>query len=356
MRQLFSVCLVLLGLSLAVPQAGAADDVYTVSGIKVDASAPSSIDAQTKAIENGRDRAWQTLYRRLTRQDDWPRQPALDPTTLQRLIRSYQVHDARSSTTRFVASMTYVFNANAVRRLLQQADIAYSDVTAKPVLIIPLAPGWVAQTPWTKVWADPRFAHGAVPFVLPPDDAIDAPTLAAIRFDHTAWPDVEPMASRVHASAAYLVLVIPQRSQMIVKIRGLGPGSPPSIPDLVISIPPRTPPAISFAKVADAAANAIEDSWKSRSVVDYGKRATVIAALRVDSLVEWGDLLQKLGAVPTITDVNVLAMDIGEARVEIAYAGTTDQLNQQLSRQGLNLANEGGQWWLERADTQTGSR
>ena len=356
MRQLLSACLVLLGLTFAIPQAGAADDPYTVSGIKVDASAASTVVAQTKAIESGRDRAWQTLYRRLTRQEDWSRQPALDPTTLQRLIRSYQVLDARSSTTRFVASMTYVFNANAVRRVLQQADIAYSDATAKPVLVIPLGPGWSAQTPWTRVWADPRFARGAIPFVLPPNDAIDSSALAAIRFDRTAWQDVEPMASRVHASEAYLVLVIPQRAQMIVKIRRLATGSSPSIPDVVVAVPPGTPPAKSFAKVADATANAIEEFWKSRSAIDFGKHAKVVAALRVDSLSQWGDLLQKLGSVPTITDVNVLAMDIGEARVEIAYAGSSDQLNQQLSRQGLSLANEGGQWWLERAGSDTGSR
>jgi len=356
MRQLLSLCLVLLGLVSAVPCARAADDTFAVSGIKVDASAPSAVDAQTKAIESGRDRAWQTLYRRLTRQEDWPHQPVLDPVTLQRLIRSYQVHDARSSTTRFVATMTYEFNANAVRRLLQQADIAYSDATAKPVLIIPLGPGWSAQTPWTKAWTDPRFAQGSIPFVLPPNDAIDAPALAAIRFEHTSWSDVEPMASRVHASEAYLALVIPQRTQMIVKIRRLGSGNSSPIPDVVTAVPPGTPPAKSFAKVADATANGIEEFWKSRSAVDFGKHGQVVAALHIDSLSAWGDLLQKLDAVPTITDVNVVAMDIGEARLEIAYAGSPDQLNQQLSREGLSLANEGGQWWLERADTETGNR
>ncbi len=355
MRQLFLSLLILFGLA-AAPRAGAADDPYTVSGVKVDATAPSAVDAQTKAIDSGRDQAWQTLYRRLTRQEDWGHQPTLDAVTLQRLIRSYQVQDARSSTTRFVASMTYVFNPNAVRRILQQASIAYSDATAKPTLIIPLGPAWSSQTPWTKAWADSRFAHGAVPFVLPPDDAVDASALTGIRFDRTAWQDVEPMASRVHATEAWLALVIPQRSQMIVKIRRLGAGSSPSVPDVVVPVAPGTPAAKSFAKVADATANAIEESWKSHSAIDYGKRGRLVAALHVDSLSDWGDMLQKLGSVSTVTDVNTLAMDIGEARVEIGYAGTADQLNQQLSHQGLTLANEGGQWWLERADSETGSR
>jgi hypothetical protein len=353
MRPLYSFCfLVVLGLSLAFRQA-TADDLYTVNGIKVDASAPSTVDAQTKAIDSGRDRAWQTLYRRLTKEEDWPRQPALDPATLQRLIRSYQVHDARSSTTRFVASMTYVFNANAVRHILQQADVAYSDVTAKPILVIPLAPRWLAQTPWTRAWADPRFAHGAIPLVLPPDDAIGAPALAALQFDSASWQDVEPMASRMHAAEAALALVIPQRAQMLVKTRLLGPGEMPRIADFAIAIPPKTPAAVAFAKVADATANAIINAWKARTVVDYGKRSNLTASAHVNSLADWGQLLQTLGSIPTVTDVRLIAMDIGEARLSIDYVGSTDQLNAQLGRSGLNLSNEDGEWWLGKSEAES---
>lgn len=348
MRPLYSLCLlVVLGFSLVFREA-AADDLYTVSGIKVDASAPSAIDAQTKAIDSGRDRAWQTLYRRLTKQEDWPKQPALDPATLQRLIRSYQVHGARSSTTRFVASMTYVFNANAVRRILQQADVAYSDVTAKPILVIPLGPGWSAQTPWTRAWSDPRFTQDAIPLVLPPNDAVGAPALAALQFDSASWQDVEPMASRVHAAQAALVLVIPQRTQMLVKIRLVGSGEMPKVADVVVPVAPKTPPAAAFAKVADAAAGAIINAWKTRSVVDYGKRSNLTVLAHVNSLADWGQLAQTLGSVATITDVRVFAMDIGEARLTIGYVGTTDQLNAQLARVGLNLSNEDGEWWLGR--------
>ena len=58
--------------------AAAAQDLYTVSGVHVDASAASSAEALNVAIAQGRPKAWQILYRRLTRQQDWARQPALD--------------------------------------------------------------------------------------------------------------------------------------------------------------------------------------------------------------------------------------------------------------------------------------
>lgn len=334
----------------------AADDPYTVSGIKIDASAPSAVEAQTRAINDGRERAWQALYRRLTKQDDWAHQPTLDPTTLQRLIRSYTVHDARSSTTRFVASMTYMFNPDAVRHVLQESNIAYSEAASRPLLVIPLGPGWYPKSPWTQAWKDPRFAQQNVPLLLPLNDAIDAPKLAALRFDSAAWQDLEPLASRVRATEIYLALVTPQRKQMIVKIRRLGPGPSTPVPDLTVAVPPKTPPAQAFGSVAEATASAIVDSWKSHSVVDFGKKSRLVASLRVNSLREWSQILEKLAAVSIISDVNVVAMDVGEARIAISYAGSSDQLGEQLGREGLAIANTGGEWWVTQTDSTAENR
>lgn len=190
-----------------------------------------------------------------------------------------------------------------------------------------------------------------MPLVLPQDDAVDTPVLAALHFDKATWQDVEPLAVRAHAAEVYLALVVPQRTQMIVKIRRLAAGSTPTISDITVPVQPKTPAARAFASVADAAAHTIIDLWKGLSVVDFGRKSKLVALLHVDSIEAWGQMLQKLGTVPTITDVNVMAMDIGEARLAISYVGSVDQLNEQLARQGLDLANENGEWWLAQADS-----
>jgi len=353
MRRLLLILVAALVAGATPSQLIAAGDPFTVSDIKVDATAQSAIEAQTKAINSGRAKAWQTLYRRLTKQQDWGRQPQLDDVTLQRLVRSYQARDQRSSTTRFVANMTYVFNANAVRHILQQANLAYSDVSARPVLVIPLAPGWSAQTPWTKAWRDPRFAHGAVPLVVPPDDKVDEPVLGSLHFDSAAWQDVEPMASRVRATEAYLVLVIPQHAQMLVKVRRLAASAGAAIPDFAVPTAPNTPAAKAFGAVADAAANAITESWKSRSATDFSRHSKLLASMRVETLEEWSQTLQKIEAVPTVSEVSTVAMDIGEVRVAISYAGTPDQLTEQLARSGLALSTDNGEWRIARSEAGT---
>ena len=105
-------------LLLAVP-AAAQDSLYTVSGIHVDASGTSSTEALNAAIAQGRGKAFQILYRRLTRQADWTRQPALDSAALLRISRGYTIANERRSTTRYVADVTYMFNPDAVVRTLR---------------------------------------------------------------------------------------------------------------------------------------------------------------------------------------------------------------------------------------------
>src|SRR5437868_1527305 len=105
-----------LVLTLLFSAPALADDLYTVAGVHVDASGASSSEALNVAIAQGRPKAWQILYRRLTRQQDWTRQPMLDAPALVRLSRGYTPTNERRSTTRYVADVAYNFNPDAVAR------------------------------------------------------------------------------------------------------------------------------------------------------------------------------------------------------------------------------------------------
>ena len=73
---LFAAALLLAG-PASTPAAAQDNSLYTVSAVHVDATGASSTEALNAAIAQGRGKAFQILYRRLTRQLDWGRQPAL---------------------------------------------------------------------------------------------------------------------------------------------------------------------------------------------------------------------------------------------------------------------------------------
>ena len=130
-------------------------DLFTVSDIHVDVVGKSSTEAYTNAIAEGRPRAFQILFRRLTQQKDWARQPVLDAAGLQRISRGYDVANERRSTTRYVADVTYRFNPDAVARLLRSANIAFTQGGASRILVVPMAPN-VTGGAWAQALGAPN--------------------------------------------------------------------------------------------------------------------------------------------------------------------------------------------------------
>lgn len=340
-RLLHFVPVLALAWMLASACPGEAEELYTVSGVHVDASAASSAEALNLAIAQGRPRAWQILYRRLTRQQDWGRQPALDQATLVRLSRSYVPANERRSTTRYVADVTYMFSPDAVARTLQAANIPFTQTVVRRILLVPMSPGYNSG-PWAQAFTAPSSRDAIVPFALP--TAADASDLAQLNFDTATWGDVEPVAERIKATEAALLQVVYANGKVTVYIRRLGQNEAPT--KTQVEVPLLQTLSTTYPAAAQAGLNAMEDLWKARSVVNYNTRGTLTADVKLDSLNQWGAVQAALSGANIVTNVQVVAMNSGYARLSITYLGTPDQLRDALGEQGLALSGKTGQFIL----------
>jgi hypothetical protein len=328
-----------LALALAFATSAQAEDLYTVSGVHVDASGASSAEALNVAIAQGRPKAWQILYRRLTRQQDWTRQPAMDAPGLVRLSRNYTPANERRSTTRYVADITYIFNPDAVARTLRDANIAFTQTVVRRILLVPMSPGY-SNGPWTQAFSGTH--ESAVPFSLP--TAADAADLTQLSFDNASWNDLAPAAARIKATEAALVQAIYANGKVTVNIRRLGQGETPSKTSL--DVPLLQTVSTTYPAAAQAALAAMDDLWKARSAVNPNARGTITADVTVNSLNQWGAIQTALSGMDNVTNVQVVAMNLGYARLSIGYQGSADQLREAMSEQGLALSGRGGQWTI----------
>ena len=333
----------MLGLVLVFGRpALAADPPFTISGVHVDASAPSSTEAYNTALDDGRPKAWQILFRRLTQQKDWARQPELDAATLLRISRGYTVANERRSTTRYVADVTYSFNPEAVARLLQGAGITYAQGTPRKILIVPMSPNFQLNAWAQALSAEAR--DSVVPFSLA--ENADAASLRDVNFDGAGFNDVSAAAKRANAPEVALVQMVSAPGKLVVNVRRLGAGENPV--KVSVDVPlAQTAPA-TYPAAATAAIGALEDMWKSRSSIDFAQRGRLTVNVKIDSLAQWGQIQTALAGVDNITNVTVNAMDIGFAQISIAYTGSSDQLRDMLGDAGLTLAPVRGQsaWTL----------
>ena len=329
--------------SVPVGPAFAADPPYTVSDVHVDATAASPAEALNAAMGQGRPKAWQILYRRLTRQADWARQPQLDINALLRITRGFTTANERRSTTRYVADVTFMFNPDAVNRLLQGAGIAFTQGAAKTVLIVPLSPGFAANGPWAQALNAPALKNSNVPFRVATE--ADAASLKTLNFDTASWGDVSAAARKINASEAALVQTVYANNKVTVNIRRIGVGESPA--KASVDVPLAGTLGNTYPLAANAALDAIEDMWKSRAVINYSQRGTLTANVRMSSLQRWGAIQTALGSADNVTGVTVNAMDIGYAQISISYLGSSDQLRDTLGGAGLSLTPvRGGSWTL----------
>jgi len=321
-------------------------DPYSVT-VPVDATAASASVAQNNAINGGRARAWTELSHRLVPQKDWAKLPGLDSGALERMVRGYTVSSERRSTTRYVARITYVFNPNAVKHLLRVANIGVSEPSGSAILLVAMSPTYNAHSPWEQAVAAQKSGAAAFPLVTPIGDEVDQSSLGPLRFGDAGWGRIQAAAARVHAGEAVLVQATdPAASKVTVRMRRGGPGKPVVLGDIEVPVSAGTPPEKVYATAAQQATAAIEDAWKNRGTVEVSKKTTMVAEVRIPSLSRWVSLLGRLSAIPSVTDVNVAAMNTGEARVNFTYSGTPDQLKSAAAQANLNLADRGGTWWL----------
>ena len=336
----FAAALLLAGPAVA-PAAAQDNSLYTVSAVHVDATGASSTEALNAAIAQGRARAFQTLYRRLTRQVDWPRQPALDAAGLLRISRGYNIANERRSTTRYVADVTYMFNPEGVARTLRAAQIAFSQNLAKRILVIPMSPG-VDHGAWAQALMAPAFRESAVPFTLL--GAEDDAALAALNLDTATWNDVSAVAVKNRVTEVGLVQAVSANGKVTVNIRRLGLGEQPA--KTSVDVPMLQSVTATYPAAAQAAVRAIEDMWKTRSAIDFSQRGHITADVRIESLAQWSEIQSALGSVSNVTGFTVTAMNMNYARINLGYLGGIDQVREALAGAGLSLTNRGGQWML----------
>jgi len=321
--------------------APARPDLFSVTGIKIEASAESAISARDVAMAQGRAAAWTKLFHRLTAAANWRKQPALDEKALERLIRGFEVANERRSTTRYLADVSFHFNPNAVRNLLRQSNIAYTETRSPPVLVIPLigGAGFDAMSPWTAAWKDNELQQGLVPFVTPAPDDPDADLLERPDLTQVDWNALAAMARRYNAGA--VILASASEDAKTVQMIELSPAGRAAASFAYAQS--------SFPADAQAVAERAEDAWKSRNAVDFTVRSQLVADVQFDSLDDWARIRSGLAAVRSISDVDVMGLTLHEAEISLTYSGRSEQLRDALAQQKLELLDMNGLLTLHQA-------
>jgi hypothetical protein len=332
-------------------------DLFTVRGVEVDVTAASAQAAKEQALKEAQAKAFGQLLDRMVAPAD---RPALARLSAAAFVRDYSVEQERSSSVRYIATLTVSFNPTLVRKALRDAGVSFTDMRSRPVVLLPVLKAggrtllWEDGNAWRVAWQ--TVGGGAlVPLILPRGDATDVQTVsadqalaadpAALAAEGMRWhtPDVMVLAATLSPDGRRL--------------------------DVAVSGTPSAP--VPFASVSyDLKAGETADQMLIRAVgdlgraIDAGYRQTLQAgggggaaqgpatdALSViaplDGFDTWLAIRDRLARVSMVRSTELISLTRTEAALVLHASAETDQVKTALAGAGLTLDwNDGGYWTM----------
>jgi hypothetical protein len=326
----------------SLPAHALAEDVYTVRDVPVDATANEAAEARVIAIRKGRSTALRMLFQRLTLEVDWPELPDLETSEVTTLGAGFEISGERNSPTRYLATITYRFKPQDVRDILQQFDFPFSEVQARPMVVLPVfiegenARIFQDDKNWSLAWANKNFAHELVPVKVPLGDLgdmISTPIEAALNDDYAA---LSGFAERYDV-----------QDILIVRMKQPEPGglisfefvrlSPTETETWVMTVP-NTRHIVPLMRMAiDRGLARMQEDWKARTIIRFDAQDTMVISARFEKISQWLVIKRAMQGTPNITDSRLVALSTGGAHMEWDVVGTPSQLALALAQHSVVL-------------------
>jgi hypothetical protein len=293
---------------------------------------------------------------RLTLKQDWNRLPKVSDSDLLALVQDFEVTSERSSTVRYIATLTFRFRPEPVRRLLRDRGIAFAETPSKPLIVLPvLAAGnravlWDDPNPWRAAWVRQPLNEGLVPMRVPADDlaavqAIDVQQ--ALKGDKDALAAVGRHYDNADVLVAQAVLSGSgeQRALQLTAVR-YSAGFPDQNWVSSVKSDPKESDEDFYARAVAGVIADVSEGWKKATLQQVGTEATLTAVVPITNLKDWVAVRDRLQNVPSIQRSALVSLSPEAARIEIHYVGDPQQLQLVLSQRDLVLAQGDADWTL----------
>ncbi|GAA6157268.1 hypothetical protein NBRC116588_27410 [Pyruvatibacter sp. HU-CL02332] len=344
-----AVLIGLAGMFSSAAWAQASSDIYTVTGVSVDATGADAGQAREKALTQGRIKAADEVLRRFTLYSDWPRLPELTAADGELLVTGIGIANERASGTRYLGDVTARLNPQQVRRFLRQSGVRFTENQAAPSLLLPVldTPGvrvlFDEPNPWRAAWESIGLSNSLVPIRLALGDLQDFSAIDAGGAIGADWAALEQIAGRYGVEQ---VLVAHARggdgNQLEVTLYRV---TPRGVDETRRNFQGDTIEAASLAG-AEGIRNSLIASWKTQNAVAFGLEQTVAVSVEFASLAEWAAIRQRLNSASIVQSVNVVAISPRGAQVNLRVSGPMPALGSNLAQRQLRLLDEGGVWTL----------
>lgn len=350
-----AVALMLVFPTLAA--AGAAE-TYDVPGIQVDVTAETAAAARDQALAEGEGKAFAALLAQFVDADTAAALADTDAETIRSLIRDFSISSEKSSAVRYLATLDYRFDAEAVQAFLTQRRAKFAAPPSEPVAVVPVweAQGrtvlWDDPNPWRNVWELRNPGAGGVPTVVPAGDLGDIATLSVEQATSGYGEALTALAERYRASGILVTharLVSDMRkdtSLVVVESSRYGDdGNRQWTTDLTVRSKEGEDLDALLARAVGEVSDVLTRRWRQSATVDASEVAELAVQVPISSLRDWVDVRSRLDSVAAVRKFDMLSLSRDAVRLKLVYMGGLSALQEALAASGMTLI-QGADGWL----------
>jgi Uncharacterized protein conserved in bacteria (DUF2066) len=341
----------------ARPQSGA--DVFTVSGIEVDATSSDAVSARAQAVREGQQAGLDRLLRRLVPAEAYPRLPPAASLPIDDYVQSFQIANEELSSTRYIAELAVAYDPDAVRALLSDGGFAFAQAVSMPVVVLPLyetAQGarlWQEENPWWQAWVDHMDPEQLLRLVLPLGDLED---FAKVSVAQAQAGDPVALADLAARYGAQDTLVVTARTEggpapeqvsaVRFDARRVGRQQQQDGQPLSLAVEPDRPLEAVLALAVEQIQASLDERWKSANLLRFDQGGVMLVSVPIARLTDWVAVKQSLERLPEVSAIAMQSFARDRVGLELRYIGDEFHLEQALARLGLALTREGESWLL----------
>jgi hypothetical protein len=346
----------LVSVGFAFP-AAAQSDLFTVRKVPIDVTANSAVEAREQAIAQGHRDALDRLFQRLVPSEYWRDIPELPLQDIFALTVNFSVDDERTSDVRYIADFTVRFLGDEVQGFLRRSNIPFAVTRSDPVLVVPV---WTDEAgsriwldnPWYEFWLWHASDAELVPLLVPLGDLQDMSSVSADGALILNATMLTPLMERYNAGDIIVsearLQGSPEEGTARLATNSLqfsGAGAARLGETFVQGEGEELEEVMR--RAADSLTWEIQEAWKRNNLIAYGNLRSIFVNAYTPDLTSWLEMRNRLRRVAAIDQVKILSVSKGGSGLDIAFAGTEQQLSQALAQNDLRLAlNVDSQWEL----------
>jgi hypothetical protein len=211
---------------------------------------------------------------------------------------------------------------------------------------------WDDPNAWREAWGRRSADSGAIRLTVPLGDASDLAIIDAGRAEAGKPDALTAIARRNGGDEAIVALAIARREGdklvgLDLSIKRYLSGRLADTHGTTLDANPGENADDFLKRAADTIAGEIASGSRKSTGPRSDQQAILAASVQIGSIGEWVRVRDRLASVPAIRKVDLLSLNRHEAKIQIKYVGSSDQLKSSLAEADLGLDGTDPIWRLQ---------